>query len=223
MISMSGNSKMNNKGFSIVEVLVSVALAGMIAILAGGLMISGSKSYQAEIAKSNLQNSIQFANAKISKALMEATTLKMYEDSGVLYVLTGEWQEGDADIPAGWSTTSNPNGTAKAIIISDEHLYITDKLYAPSDVDSEALRGYEVTENMEFILLNIAFKNEITKDDSTGVYSMKGPIVVEVFYELKSEDQRSRSSFEVVLRNSDVIKSVYGKTADGDYAQIVVE
>lgn len=198
--------KLNNKGFSMVELLVAMALAGIVAILVGSLMITSSKSYSVETARAELYNDIQFANTKLQKVLMEATTLHVETKESVTYVLTGEWD----DAAGAWTSDSNPNGTAKAVIIYENHLYITDAYYTPDEVKAGNMKGYEVIDVIDKdTTFSVMIKNQVL-DYASGVYDIEGPVVVEVQYQVASQKQTSKSSFDVVLRNSDVITKVYG-------------
>lgn len=198
-------TQLNNKGFSLIETLVVLAIMGVVAILVGGLMVTGSKMYAGETARADIQNDIQFVNTKIQKTLMEATSLVVMVDSGVQYVMTGE-----LDGTNEWTAESNPNGTAKAIIVYENHVYITDRYYAPDvikavDTDSD-LKGYEMTEYLEKGTFSVSLQNTI--EGSGSDTKTEAPVVVKIAYQMNKNNKTSKTSYEVALRNSDVIKNI---------------
>jgi hypothetical protein len=136
---------------------------------------------------------------------MEATVISVYKDSGVQYILTGEW-----DSDAGkWKESTNPNGTARAIIIyggeddATASLYITDTYYEPGIVISGGIsEGYKVSSNLK----KDSFNAELEYTAESG--KVTSDIVAKISYEMLKNNKTSRSNYKVTLRNSSSITQV---------------
>lgn len=85
--------KLNNKGLSLVEVLVALAIASIVATLIMSLVTSGSRFYRKQSNSIDLQNELQETSNKVADALMEATELYVSEQSGMLVIKTGDFPE----------------------------------------------------------------------------------------------------------------------------------
>lgn len=213
--------KLDNQGFSLVELLVAMALVGVITLLLGAMMSNGSIWFAGETSKADLQNDIQTINTKIQKTLMEATVVSISEDaSGVQYILTGEWEAATETKAGSWKTETNPNGTARAIIVYKNKLYIADKYYTPTQVvDGSISKGYEVTSNLEEGTFNAVLTYD-TEDgdgnkkavsvDISNIASAKvealgekhSEATMKISYGMLKNKRKSKSSYEVTLRNS---------------------
>lgn len=215
----TNTKKLNNKGFTLVELLVVMAIMGVISILIISLVGNGLKMYTGETGKADVQNDIQMVNTKIQKTLMEATTLTIKNESSggknILYVLTGDWKtETDMygnDI-SGWDTATNPNNTARAIIAYDKTVYIADKYYSPADVAAgNVSKGYAISTNITSDTFKASLKNEVTGGSTKMI---EGPVVVHVEYKMDKNKSTSRSSYDVTLRNS---SNIAGVTSGSDF------
>ena len=194
--------KQNNKGFSLIELLVTMAISGVIVILTASLVMNGSKWYTGETAKSDMQNDIQTVNTKIQKSLMEATALTVKKESNVSYILTGQW---DA-VNGKWTDDSNQNGTARAIIFYENRIYITDKYYEVSDVIANKIpEGYEFSKYLDSV--SITLKNDIATVEG-GKNEIEGPVGVNIQYRMKKNKKTTSTDFDVSLRNSSSISQI---------------
>ena len=60
---------LNNKGFSLIEMLISLAIAGVIGVSAYSIVIYGMNRYAISSKETNLQTEIQFTSNIISDAI----------------------------------------------------------------------------------------------------------------------------------------------------------
>ena len=68
---MNNEQKLNNKGFSLIELLVSIAIAGIVVVAAFSMVLYGMNRYAKSSKETKLQNEIQFVNNAISDAIKE--------------------------------------------------------------------------------------------------------------------------------------------------------
>lgn len=191
--------KVNNQGFTLVELLVAMAISGIIAILIGNLIINSSKWYAGETAKSDMQNELQNINTKLRNILQEATSLTIREENGVTYVLTGE-----LDASKNWTMDSNPNGTARAIMVYKNRLYITDKYYTPTDVINEKIsKGYLDSSYLKEGSFTVQLENTVVNKETTA------PLMVRVAYQMERNKKTTKTDYKVTLRNSATISTIH--------------
>ena len=68
---MNNEQNLNNKGFSLIELLVSIAIAGIVVVAAFSMVLYGMNRYAKSSKETKLQNEIQFVNNTISDAIKE--------------------------------------------------------------------------------------------------------------------------------------------------------
>lgn len=73
--------KNNNKGFSLVEMIVSVAVMSLIMIIATTMISNASRYFEKQAAMVELQNEAQLVTNYLSEAIMEATDMEFIYDS----------------------------------------------------------------------------------------------------------------------------------------------
>ncbi len=87
--------QLNNRGFSLIELIVAMAIAGVVSILIASLMTNSSKWFSTESTKSILQNELQDVTEQLNTAFMEATGIRIEKDGEVTYIYTGHIHRSD--------------------------------------------------------------------------------------------------------------------------------
>ena len=67
--------KDNNKGLSLVEIIVAIAIGSIVMTAVMLLVVQGVKSYRTQSTKASLQNDVNIALNQISDNIMEGTCL----------------------------------------------------------------------------------------------------------------------------------------------------
>ncbi|MDD3347402.1 type II secretion system protein J [Oscillibacter sp.] len=88
--------KRNSKGFTLVELIVSVAIMGLIALIAMGFMTTGARTYTAVGYTLRLQYESQLAMAQLQDAMMDCNTGIVW-DGSTLSILNTDSQNPDND------------------------------------------------------------------------------------------------------------------------------
>lgn len=84
------NSKLNNQGFSLVELLVALAISGIVIVMISLLIVNSSNLFNNENKNIDLQNEFQVVDGFLSETLMEAKTIDIKDnDDGTLTLYTG--------------------------------------------------------------------------------------------------------------------------------------
>ena len=116
--------QLNNRGFSLIELIVAMAIAGVVSILIASLMTNSSKWFSTESTKSILQNELQDVTEQLNTAFMEATGIRIEKDGEVTYIYTGEYD----DSLGNWKNTT---GSSARSVQTEHHPW--DRTALPDD------------------------------------------------------------------------------------------
>lgn len=201
--------KLNNKGLSLVEVLVALAIASIVATLIMSLVTSGSRFYRKQSNSIDLQNELQETSNRVADALMEATSLSVTEQSGMLIIRTGDFSE------------KNPKVKPKCIIWVKPHddtkgaVYVMDT-DAPLSMD-DAYDGYCMSKYVSDFSLTIDDSCLKLDDDDNVKYDALGnkiydqPIVLNVSIKVTNNNESKQDSKTITLRNRITTFNYMGK------------
>lgn len=84
--------KHNNKGFTLTEVLVALAVSSVVITIVIAFISQGSRFYKTQSNTINLQNELQETSNVITDTLQEATYLSIISNSKNLEVYTGSYE-----------------------------------------------------------------------------------------------------------------------------------
>lgn len=77
---------MNNKGMTLVEVMVGVFLTALVMSIATAMMISSSRNFERQSAQIDIQNESQVVTNYLSEAFMEATAYEEVSDGTIVAI-----------------------------------------------------------------------------------------------------------------------------------------
>lgn len=185
-----GRKRCDNRGFTLVELMVAIAISGVVALLIGTLMYNASKWFSSESAKATIQNELQEVSEQLDASLMGAMAFTMETDGEVTYLYTGEINDDGT-----WKNTSDAN---KVIIIKNGKMWVrTEK---PSNVDAQPA-GYLITDKIDSFSINV---NQITDkvDASTGTQGYTtNPMSVNVKITLAMNQKKASLDKDIRIRN----------------------
>lgn len=98
--------KKNNKGFSLIELIVVVAISSIVLLMGFTLIVNSTRMYGREDAVINMQTEVQMITSNLTEALMEATKLEFLEKNGNVMLDLGE-----LDV----TTVENPPGSGNMV------------------------------------------------------------------------------------------------------------
>lgn len=183
MFRIRKHSKPNNKGFSLLEVLVAVAITAVIATLIAAFVTSGTGYFRKQSNSIDLQNMLQETSNKITDSLMEATSIEIKEQGGALWIYTGDFEEVD------------PKVKPKLILWlkSAGEIYVMD--YEISDTGSVD-EGYCMAKYVK------DFKIELDpKCENPDTHKWEQPLMFNVSISLENRDEERSDSKTTTLRN----------------------
>ncbi|MCM1307654.1 MAG: prepilin-type N-terminal cleavage/methylation domain-containing protein [Butyrivibrio sp.] len=191
-----GKHRKRNKGFSLLEVLVAVAITAIIATLLAAFISSGSRSFKKQSNSIDLQNMLQETSNKITDSLMEATSVTIKEQEDALWIYTGDFDKSD------------PKVRPKLIlwVRSAGEIYIMD--YKINSV-SEAAEGYCMAKYVK------DFKIELdSRCQNSESHKWEQPLMFNVSVSLENQDEAISDSKTTTLRNKIDLLEIYGVKYD---------
>ena len=184
--------KMNNKGFSLLEVLIAVAITGIIATLLATFITTGTRYFRKQSNAIDLQNMLQETSNKITDSLMEATSVRIKEQGGALWIYTGDFDEPE------------PKVKPKLIlwIKSAGEIYIMDyNISSTADADE----GYCMAKYVKDFTIELD-----TKCQNPDTHKWEQPLMFNVSISLENGDEAQADSKTTTLRNKIDLLEIYG-------------
>lgn len=181
-----GNKAGNNKGFSLVEVLVSIAILGIVSSMVATLLVTGTNFFRRHGDAIDTQNDSQLIETSLSTAIVEGTEIHLKDENiggkSTLVFTTGK-------LKYVWVKDSGAD--------EDRHLYV----YGISDAVTFAA-GNMLSANVS----NLKF-DAYSLDDS-GAVSLVSETnrldYIEVSYTIVKDKSTTTQVFKVNPRNTNV-------------------
>ena len=84
----------DNKGITLIEVLIGIAIMGIVSSMISAIMVGGTNFFRKQSATIDLQNDSQLITSSMSAAILEGTNFTLEEDKlmdgrKVVYFTTG--------------------------------------------------------------------------------------------------------------------------------------
>lgn len=205
---------MNNKGFSLIELVIAMGISSIVLLMVSIMLVRGTSIYREENDDVNMRNDYQLIRNQLDQAIMEAKSLVIETQGNDIIIYTG-------DINVDREFTAASISTEKVITYDGE----TNSLYISSTYDAHKAPGNVITD-----LIN-NFKIEVVNDtkteivDGTEISYYANPVRVNIELALKNEKSDITSEFTINLRNrlSKIVKYKTSNDAEGLNAAITVE
>lgn len=184
--------KHNNKGFTLIEVLVALAVSSVVITIVIAFISQGSRFYKTQSNTINLQNELQETSNVITDALQEATYLKIASYNNALSVYTGSYK-----IVEGKKLFINEKGSSRYILRDGSGIYIYDKADTQYITDKDK-PGYRYSDNIEAITVSINDKCKTKVGDSKVITQ---PVMLDVYIKVTHNDTSRFENKTITLRN----------------------
>lgn len=184
--------KHNNKGFTLIEVLVALAVSSVVITIVIAFISQGSRFYKTQSNTINLQNELQETSNVITDALQEATYLKITSNNNALSVYTGSYK-----IVEGKKLFINEKGSSRYILRDGSGIYIYDKADTQYITDKDK-PGYRYSNNIEAITVSINDKCKTKVGDSKVITQ---PVMLDVYIKVTHNDTSRFENKTITLRN----------------------
>ena len=184
--------KHNNKGFTLTEVLVALAVSSVVITIVIAFISQGSRFYKTQSNTINLQNELQETSNVITDTLQEATYLSITSNSKNLEVYTGSYK-----IKEGKKLFTSVKGSSRYILRDGTGIYVFDKADTQYITDKDK-PGYRYSNNIEAITVSI---NEKCKTNVADSEVITQPVMLDVYIKVTHNDTSRFENKTITLRN----------------------
>lgn len=185
--------KMNNHGFSLVEILIAMAILGVVSLTIYSFMMQGSRFYGKQYADADIQSEAQLVANTISDLIVDCEVNISYDET--------------------ISNSINPTDTSSVVYAEGKALEISNSDYQfiifhngsnlfylerrPSESDASVYEAYDIN-NAELLAENItAFDVDLSRVSGKG----KGKNIVTFTMTYESTGRSYSGNYQVNLRN----------------------
>ena len=188
--------KLNNKGFSLVELLVAMAVGGIVLVVIGSFVTSGTRFFNKQSNSIDLQNELQVSSNRITDSLMEATSLVIKQDYAadkkIITIITGDFDNEDLKVKPKYIVWNEADGS----------LYVADQELDISNID-DFTEGYRLSEYVTEMTVKISDNcfEKLDNDDGTSQIVCVQPITVEVSLTVSNKKDSKSDTKTTTLRN----------------------
>lgn len=189
--------KLNNKGITLTELLVTIAISGIVFTVIVALISSGMRFFNKQSNTINLQNELQLVSNQITETFQEAKALNITTTPAIdadtpatSKIITGVIPVGASDISSG-----------RYVYWDGKNLYIMDSL----KVDADKMDGYCLSHYVSKFSIDIDEDCKVyTNNGVTGpvLSYFKDPLVVTFTITVADNDEERTTSLTCKLRNS---------------------
>lgn len=184
-----------NGGFSLIELLVAIAISGIVILMISFIMVQGTTLFKGENEVIDLQGELQIVRNQLSEAIMGAKSVVVVETSGEenkdMIIYTGEVDKETNKLAV--QSSGGTLTTERVIAYVDGALYIsTDR----NDVVSEGNLISKYVSGMK-----IEFNESSKVVDDAGRIHYKNPFSVDITITLQNGDHKSDITMNVRARN----------------------
>ena len=183
-----------NKGMSLMEVLISVAISMIVMVVAATFISNGSIFFKKQSKTIDLQNELMEVSNRINDALLQSTDelkINIGNEVNGANIYTGTYDEDSNKFTSG-------KGSARFIEWNsqDKTVYVMDVL----EVDDETLKqGYLMGSHVSNVSVSISSDCEVVQLDGSITY--KQPLILEVSVSVNKDGETRKDSRVVTLRN----------------------
>lgn len=225
------NSKLNNQGFSLVELLVALAISGIVIVMISLLIVNSSNLFNNENKNIDLQNEFQVVDGFLSETLMEAKTIDIKDnDDGTLTLYTGTRGSDEALQPvttepieaattgaADGSIATKPieattTGVAAASITTERIITFkpdSNSLYITKSKEANLTKGNRISSSVKKFKVSIddscktykEVENSITHETTLEHTGYANPIILNIELNVSNGKSDKTEVVKITVRN----------------------
>lgn len=205
--------RMNNKGLSLVEVLVVMAISTIVMLLSTSLIVNSSRMYSRESNTIDVQNEAQLVVNNLNEALMEANKLETTRAGNSTLVVLGEKTDDNKSATKSYCRHLFFVGdkeflgmlVAASGASANRNDYLADDISTLAGNNTEQLAGYQLSNIISDFRITydpVCYKGTGTDADGTTVYYLTNPVKVKCKFTIATPTYSYDYEVSVQLRNS---------------------
>lgn len=185
---------MKNRGFSLIELLVAVAIAGIILLMLSIMLVQGTKMFSGESDEVNIRNDYQIVRNQIEETIMEAKEIVIVEAGEDLVIYTG-----NVDTANNHLTAEGSGVTTERIITFDKS---EGKIYISSSYGQAVSEGNLLCSTVTEFGITISDKcmRDGSDNPELGLYYVN-PLSVDIVLKMAGQSNSVDSTMTVRVRN----------------------
>lgn len=189
------NEFQQNKGMSLMEVLISVAISMIVMIVAATFISNGSIFFRKQSKTIDLQNELMETSNRINDALLQSTdelTISVGTSVNGAKIYTGSYDSNTKKFTSG-------KGSARFIEWNKQNstLYVMDVV----GISDETLKqGYLMGSHVSDVSIAVSSDCQVIQVDSS-IITYKQPLILEVSVSVTKDGETRKDSRVVTLRN----------------------
>lgn len=208
------NSKLNNQGFSLVELLVALAISGIVIVMISLLIVNSSNLFNNENKNIDLQNEFQVVDGFLSETLMEAKTIDIKDnDDGTLTLYTGTRGSDEALQPVTTEPIEATTTGAAAASITTERIITfkpdSNSLYITKSKDASLTKGNRISSSVKKFKVSIddscktykEVENSITHETTLEHTGYANPIILNIELNVSNGKSDKTEVVKITVRN----------------------
>lgn len=191
---------MNNKGFSLIELLIAMAVSSIVLLMISFMLVQGTNLFKGENENIDMQNEVQIVRNQLTEALMGAKSVVIVKAGEDLVIYTGSVSEDDNCLVAESSGAGGISEvTTERIITYDKS---EQKLYISSAYGSAVAEGNMLSEWVTDMDISIDEKcKKVTGAAEHEEEYYVNPLSINVSLTLAYDDEESDVDISVRVRN----------------------
>lgn len=210
------NSKLNNQGFSLVELLVALAISGIVIVMISLLIVNSSNLFNNENRNIDLQNEFQVVDGFLSETLMEAKTIDIVDNSDgdqTLTLYTGTRGSGEALEPVTTEPIEAATTDAATASITTERIITfkpdSNSLYITKSKEASLTKGNRISSSVKKFKVSIddscktykEVENSITHETTLEHTGYANPIILNIELNVSNEKSDKTEVVKITVRN----------------------
>ena len=183
---------MKNKGFSLIELIVALAVGSIVLLMVGAMLVRGTSMFRTENDEVNMRNDYQIIRNQIDQVLMEAKMLIVEKQGDYLIIYTGQINPDTRE----FTTTSK---TTERIITYDSN---NDTLYISGTYSDHIAEGNVISTIVEDfdISLDESSKKTVSASGAEEIYYVN-PLKINISLSIANKKSTVDYDYTLSLRN----------------------
>lgn len=191
---------MDNKGFSLIELLVTIAVSSIILLMISFMLVQGTKLFKSENEEIDIQNEVQIVRNQITEVIMEAKSIVIVEAGEDIVIYTGSVNDSNNCLVAETAGADGSSAvTTERIITYDRSEH---KIYISSTHASAVAEGNMLSDCV--VDMDISINDKCMKHTGEGETQEKyyvNPLSVDLEFKLACGSEETDMNVSVRVRN----------------------
>ena len=184
------NMVSDNSGITLIEVLIGIAIMGIVSSMISAIMLGGMNFFRKQSAAIDLQNDSQLITASMSAAILEGTDFVLEEDKMMDGRLVVYFSTGSAAVDGEHKTSGKQYIWVEDSPYGDAgYLYIYD-----AGVNIDYNKGNCISEQVRYLKISAGVMEAVTDASGKTIYSYNNSV--------KETDKIEKISVDFTLANS---------------------